>query len=52
MLPHREKHWRAWFGKDIVGDFECAALAHCGSDVEEGIGAAELTQPVPAEFTG
>ena len=33
MFPHREKHWRAWFGKDIVGDFEFAALAHRGSDV-------------------
>src|SRR6266446_4899007 len=50
MLPHREKHWRAGLGKDVVADFECSALAQRRSDVEEGIGAAQLTQPIAAEI--
>src|SRR6202040_2317926 len=41
--------WRARLGKNVVGDLECAALAHRRSNVKEGIGTAELTQPIAAE---
>src|SRR4029077_13710677 len=50
MFPYREKNRRFRRGKDVIGDLECSALAHSRSNIKEGVGAAELTQPVAAEI--